>query len=210
MEFHSGEWFRRVGFIVIKLNLLSRGLVRFYERSTTEQLIKEGKRAVMMTRLSCHRFRSNEVRLWLSAVEFNLGNRWRRLVLPNRIGNWSLTSLQQRLVKMGAIHDGQGWSAGTRRPGGIGSLPAGGTGEVARPAFARGNHMADHHGSRGAATPPGELTHGLHRWIHGPGLAPLPVAATFSSSAPLSVTLTGSGFIGVRRTRRNIRVSLGK
>ena len=54
-----------------------------------------------MTRLSCHRFRSNEVRLWLSVIAYNLGNLWRRLVLPNRIGNWSLTSLQQRLVKTG-------------------------------------------------------------------------------------------------------------
>src|ERR1022692_2769240 len=54
-----------------------------------------------MTRLSCHRFRSNEVRLWLSVIAYNLGNLWRRLVLPTRIGNWSLTSLQQRLVKTG-------------------------------------------------------------------------------------------------------------
>ena len=51
-----------------------------------------------MTRLSCHRFRSNEVRLWLSVVAYNLGNLWRRLVLPRRIDKWSLTSLQQRLV----------------------------------------------------------------------------------------------------------------
>ena len=51
--------------------------------------------------ISCHRFRSNEVRLWLSVMAYNLGNLWRRLVLPNRIGNWSLTSLQQRLVKTG-------------------------------------------------------------------------------------------------------------
>ena len=29
------------------------------------------------------------------------GNLWRRLVLPKRIENWSLTSLQQRLVKTG-------------------------------------------------------------------------------------------------------------
>jgi hypothetical protein len=56
---------------------------------------------VKMTRLSCHRFRSNEVRLWLSVIAYNLGNLWRRLVLPRRIGNWSLTSLQQRLVKTG-------------------------------------------------------------------------------------------------------------
>jgi hypothetical protein len=52
-----------------------------------------------MTRLSCRRFRSNEVRLWLSVIACNLGNLWRRLVLPLRVGNWSLTSLQQRLVK---------------------------------------------------------------------------------------------------------------
>ena len=54
-----------------------------------------------MTRLSCHRFRSNEVRLALSLLAYNLGNLWRRLVLPQRIEKWSLTSLQQRLVKTG-------------------------------------------------------------------------------------------------------------
>jgi hypothetical protein len=42
---------------------------------------------------------SNEVRLWLSAITYNLGNLRRRLVLPKRVGHWSLTSLQQRLMK---------------------------------------------------------------------------------------------------------------
>jgi len=54
-----------------------------------------------MTRSSCHRFRSNEVRLWLSVIAYNLGNLWRRLVVPKRIDKGSLTSLQQRLVKTG-------------------------------------------------------------------------------------------------------------
>ena len=54
-----------------------------------------------ITRLSCHRFRFNEVRLWLRLIAYNLGNLWRRLVLPLRVANWSLTSLQQRLVKTG-------------------------------------------------------------------------------------------------------------
>ena len=77
-------------------------MVRFYnKRGTAEQWIKEGKQAVKMTRLSCHRFRANEVRLWLSVIAYNLGNLWRRLALPKRIENWSLTSLQQRLVKTG-------------------------------------------------------------------------------------------------------------
>src|SRR5216684_4080173 len=59
------------------------------------------RQAVKMTRLSCHHSRSNEVRLWLSVLAYNLGNLWRRLVLPKRIDHWSLTSLQQRLVKTG-------------------------------------------------------------------------------------------------------------
>ena len=107
MEFHLGEFFPRVGFIVTNLETDSRAVVRFYnKRGTAEQWIKEGKQAVKMTRLSCHRFRSNEVRLWLSVIGYNLGNLWRRLVLPKRIERCSLTSLQQRLVKTGV-----GWSS---------------------------------------------------------------------------------------------------
>jgi hypothetical protein len=80
----------------------SRPVVRFYnKRGTAEQWIKEGKQAVKMTRLSCHRFRSNEVRLMLSPLAYNLGNLWRRLVLPKQIDHWSLTGLQQRWVKTG-------------------------------------------------------------------------------------------------------------
>jgi hypothetical protein len=102
VEFHAGELFPRVGFIVTTLETDSRAVVRFYnKRGTAEQWIKEGKQAVKMTRLSCHRFRSNEVRLSLSVIAYNLGNLCRRLVLPRRIEKWSLTSLQQRLVKTG-------------------------------------------------------------------------------------------------------------
>jgi hypothetical protein len=93
VEFHAGELFPRVGFIVTNLETPSRAVVRFYnKRGTAEQWIKEGKQAVKMTRLSCHRFRSNQVRLALSLLAYNLGNLWRRLALPRRIENWSLTS----------------------------------------------------------------------------------------------------------------------
>jgi hypothetical protein len=92
VEFHFGELLPRVGFIVTNLEAHSRAVVRFYnKRGTAEQWIKEGKKAVKMTRLSCHRFRSNEVRLWLSLIAYNLGNLWRRLVLPKRIEGWSST-----------------------------------------------------------------------------------------------------------------------
>jgi len=76
----------RVGFIVTNLETPSRAVVRFYnKRGTAEQWIKEGKQAVKMTRLPCHRFRSNQVRLALSLLAYNLGNLWRRLALPRRI-----------------------------------------------------------------------------------------------------------------------------
>jgi Transposase DDE domain group 1 len=78
VEFHFGELFPRAGFIVTNLKTDSRAVVRFYsKRGTAEQWIEEGKRAVKMTRLSCHLFRSNEVRLLLSLIAYNLGNLWR-------------------------------------------------------------------------------------------------------------------------------------
>ncbi len=102
VEFHAGELFPRVGFIVTNTQLRNRAVIRFYnKRGQAEQWIKEGKLAVKMTRLSCHRFHCNEVRLWLSILAYNLGNLCRRLGLPGGIKDWSLTSLQQRLIKTG-------------------------------------------------------------------------------------------------------------
>jgi hypothetical protein len=102
VEFHCEEFFPRVGFTVTNLEADSRAVVRFYnKRGTAEQWIKAGKDEVKLTRLSCHRFRADEVRLALSVIAYNLGNLWRRLALPRRIDTWSLTSLQQRLVKTG-------------------------------------------------------------------------------------------------------------
>jgi Transposase DDE domain group 1 len=102
IEHHLGELFPRAGFIVTSLTGANRAVVCFYnQRGTAEQWIKEGKEATHWTRLSCHRFRANEVRLLLGVIAYNLGNLLRRLALPLTIQNWSLTSLQQRLFKTG-------------------------------------------------------------------------------------------------------------
>src|SRR5437667_2754083 len=69
VEFHFGELFPRIGFIVTNLETPSRAVVRFYnKRRAAEQWIKESKQAVTMARLSCDRFRSNQVRLALSLL----------------------------------------------------------------------------------------------------------------------------------------------
>ena len=77
--------------------------MKFYNRrGTAEQWIKEGKYALNWTRLSCHDFVDNQVRLQLFALAYNLGNFLRCLALPKRVKEWSLRSLREKLIKIGA------------------------------------------------------------------------------------------------------------
>ncbi len=78
-------------------------VVAFYnQRGTAEQWIKEGKNAMKWTRLSCCSFAGNAVRLQLHALAYNLANFMRTLALPEAVAHWSLTSLREKLVKIGA------------------------------------------------------------------------------------------------------------
>ena len=75
----------------------------FYnQRGTAEQHIKEGKNAIRWTRLSCQKFRNNEVRLQLHALAYNMGNFLRTLALPDEVEHWSMTTLRDKLIKIGA------------------------------------------------------------------------------------------------------------
>lgn len=103
VEWHEGELFPRVGFIVTNLWIAADRVVRFYNgRGTAEQWIKEGKQAIKWTRLSCQRFDANQVRLQLFVLAYNLANFIRPLSLPQSIRRWSLTTLREKLVKIGA------------------------------------------------------------------------------------------------------------
>ena len=103
VEWHQGELFPRVGFIVTNLNSQVKNVVKFYNgRGTAEQWIKEGKNAVKWTKLSCRTFKDNQARLQLFALAYNLGNFLRRLALPKPIRHWSLTTLREKLIKIGA------------------------------------------------------------------------------------------------------------
>ena len=137
VEWHPGDLFPRVGFVVTNLPMEPDWIIRFYnQRGTAEQHIKEGKYAIKAfpgnsescgvtiafkpkargsecdlirawkrsnwTRLSCKRFRDNEVRLQLHALAYNLGSFLQRADLPEEVADWSLTSIQSRLIKIGA------------------------------------------------------------------------------------------------------------
>ena len=103
VEWHPGELYPRVGFIVTNLSRPAERVVAFYnKRGTCEQWIKEGKGAIKWTRLSCRTFAANAVRLQLHALAYNLGNFLRTLATPEPIKDWSLTSLKEKLIKIGA------------------------------------------------------------------------------------------------------------
>ena len=103
VEWHPGELYPRVGFIVTNLSRQAVKVVAFYNmRGTCEQWIKEGKGAIKWTRLSCRTFAANAVRLQLHALAYNLGNFLRTLATPEAIRDWSLTSLKEKLIKVGA------------------------------------------------------------------------------------------------------------
>jgi hypothetical protein len=93
----------RVGFIVTNMSRPAERVVAFYnKRGTAEQWIKECKGAIKWARPSCRTFATYAVRLQLHALAYNLGNFLRTLATPEPIKDWSLTSLKEKLMKVGA------------------------------------------------------------------------------------------------------------
>jgi hypothetical protein len=72
------------------------------DRDIVNTFIKEGKNAIRWTRLSCRTFRNNAVWLQLHALAYNLGNFMRTLALPDAVEQWSLMTLKDKLIKIGA------------------------------------------------------------------------------------------------------------
>lgn len=98
VEWHSDELYSRAGFIVTNMSRQAERVVMFYNHS--EQRIKEGKSAVAWTRLSCHSFKANAVRLGLNCMHWP--TTLRTLALPVEVEPRSMTTLSDRLVKIGA------------------------------------------------------------------------------------------------------------
>ena len=103
VEWHPGELYPRVGFLVTNLCRPPERVVAFYnQRGTAEPWIREGKNAVRWTRLSCRSMQANAVRVQLPALAYTLANFLRTLVLPDEVERWSLTTLRETVVKIGA------------------------------------------------------------------------------------------------------------
>jgi hypothetical protein len=98
-EFHPGDLFPRVGFIVTNRGLPNARVLAFYnDHGAAEQHIKEGKYALKWTRPSCMRLKANAVRLQVHALACNLANFVRTAATPHAAATWSLTSLREGLI----------------------------------------------------------------------------------------------------------------
>ena len=103
LDVEAGAYLPRPVVVSMMLARPAKRVVRFYnQRGTAEQWIKEGKNAVKWTRLSCHDFVDNQVRLQLFVLAYNLGNFLRQAVLPQAVRHWTLTTLREKLIKIGA------------------------------------------------------------------------------------------------------------
>jgi hypothetical protein len=103
-EWHPGELYPRVGFIVTNL----AGRPSTSSPSTTSEVRRNNASRKGRERSNgrgCHAVRSfaaNAVRLQLHALAYNLGNFMRTLAMPKAAEPWSLTSLKEKLIKIGA------------------------------------------------------------------------------------------------------------
>jgi Transposase DDE domain group 1 len=103
VEWHQGELFPRVGFLVTNLWATPEGVMHVYHgRGTAEPWMKEGKYALQWTRLSRHRCVANQVRRQRFILAENLGRFLRRLTRPKAVKEWSLRRVPLKLIKTGA------------------------------------------------------------------------------------------------------------
>lgn len=100
---HPGKLFSPVGFVVTNLQMEPAWIIRFYNpRGTAGQHIKEGQQAINWTRLFCKGMAKNKVRLQRDALAYTLGVFLQGKDLSKEMADWSLTSLQIWLIKIGA------------------------------------------------------------------------------------------------------------
>ena len=103
IEWHVGELFPRVGFIVTNSNMEAQRVITVYNgRAEIENRIKEGKNTLRWDKTSCHRFAANQARLLVGCLAYNLLHMIRDTAFRGEGIKPSIESIIGRLVKVGA------------------------------------------------------------------------------------------------------------
>ena len=112
IEWHDGELFARIGFIVTNSKLPAGKVVKVYNgRGDVENRIKEGKNTLRWDKTSCHRFAANQARLLMGVLAYNLLHMLRQFYLMGEEVKRSMEWLIKRLIKVGArvAYHGRSW-----------------------------------------------------------------------------------------------------
>jgi hypothetical protein len=112
IEWHDGELFPRIGFVVTNSKLSAGKVVKVYNgRGDIENRIKEGKNTLRWDKTSCHRFAANQARLLMGVLAYNLLHMLRQFYLVGEEVKRSMEWLIKRLIKVGAkvAHHGRRW-----------------------------------------------------------------------------------------------------
>jgi hypothetical protein len=103
IEWHRGELFPRIGFVVTNSRLPSGKVIKVYNgRGDVENRIKEGKNTLRWDKTSCQRFEANQARLKMGVLAYNLLHMIRQFYVWGEEVKRSMDWLIKRLIKVGA------------------------------------------------------------------------------------------------------------
>jgi hypothetical protein len=103
IEWHRGELFPRIGFVITNSRLLAGKVTKVYNgRGDVENRIKEGKNTLRWDKTSCQSFEANQARLQMGVLAYNLLHMIRQFYVWGEEVKWSMEWLIKRLIKVGA------------------------------------------------------------------------------------------------------------
>jgi hypothetical protein len=103
IEWHRGELFPRIGFVVTNSRLPAGKVIKVYNgRAEIENRIKEGKNTLRWDKTSCQRFEANQARLQMGVLAYNLLHMIRQFYVWGEEVKRSMEWLIKRLIKVGA------------------------------------------------------------------------------------------------------------
>ena len=103
IEWHRGELFPSIGFVVTNSRLPAAKVTKVYNgRAEIENRIKEGKNTLRWDKTSCQRFEANQARLKMGVLAYNLLHMIRQFYVWGEEVRRSIDWLIKRLIKVGA------------------------------------------------------------------------------------------------------------
>jgi hypothetical protein len=103
IEWHQGDLFPRINFVVTNSRLSAGKVVKVYNgRGDVENRIKEGKNTLRWDKTSCQRFEANQARLKMGVLAYNLLHMIRQFYVWGEEVKRSMDWLIKRLIKVGA------------------------------------------------------------------------------------------------------------